>query len=202
MKPIQFSLSFQFKGNRNYVHGTDVYTSLIKKLDEQGFQSLSHFELTFRKISNKNQICMITDKLPEIEKNRVFATFSYFLNQKKFYGVLSENDSSSVTDRYVFDENIITSKCHLDQINKLLELNFELPFSVIDTIIAMSKHYLISTRNETGNWFFRTIKLETIPGKNYTHIVVKEDSARTNLVNVKYFVDDLFIGTGTAALVK
>ena len=47
-----FLLDFKFKGERNYIHGTDIYTKIIQHLSE-GYKP-GNIDLSFHKVVKNN----------------------------------------------------------------------------------------------------------------------------------------------------
>ena len=55
------TLKFCFKGSRDYVHGTDIYNSLIEELDLKS--STGEFDLSFHGIARTN--LQLTEERPD-----------------------------------------------------------------------------------------------------------------------------------------
>lgn len=130
-------LKFNFKGDRDYVQGPDIYNQLVDILKDQigfGSMSISLHDMV------RNNLLLKYEKPESIDKIKVaFKFVSINGSVKEVYLVDSD---VPVTKRYAYDENKITSLLEIDTANKVCHLNKDTCFSFIENVVAMNK-YLI-----------------------------------------------------------
>lgn len=157
----RISFKFKFKGNRNYVHGTDLYNESIKFLSNNGYDDLSNIDMTFHKIS-KNQLSGLFYCEEDVShlKDAAFI-FSFYFKTKKHYIILKENDTI-INDRYSYNEDgiLLSSSFNIEDKSVLLK-NFN-GFSCIERIVALNKGLLERLYSQKkGKWYFSRLQLYT-----------------------------------------
>jgi hypothetical protein len=146
-------LNLAYKGNRNYLHGTDIFNAL-----ESYFQSRGGFltSLSFRSFAKKQleirlKKPILIDTLPQAEGLVRYPTF-----ELPFWLVESDQD---VNNRYSYDERLITQYAIIDfEDIRILRPNH---FTLIENIVAITK-YLSNIKYplNSGKWIFGKIKLD------------------------------------------
>lgn len=186
-------LSFCFKGNRDYIHGTDVYNKLIDIFDDDIYKKL---DLSFHGIAKKN--ITLTKSKPENDNDIKFV-FKYIdktsnTNKKLFYGI---ENSVNIECRYDYFEDELCKMYKLDIANKTIALQNSNHFSPIENIVAMNKFLLKSIFNDqTGKWYFTRLQLsQKVDINSFTNIELKFISNfNFKLTKTELFVDNSSIG--------
>ncbi len=109
---LSFEISNKLKGNRSYVHGTDLFNMTIDELRKKGFDNISNFELKFVRptiTSNSRAFLYLKEDLlikTDIDRNyNVTVKFSY--EDQNYVLLFYEGDSESKLER---DESFEESK--------------------------------------------------------------------------------------------
>ncbi len=192
-------LEFSFKGDRNYVHGTDIYKQIVKGLTTLGYVNWQLFELNIRKIGQYNMICFLADRKHKIEGEVI--NFVLKRDQEQLYGSITENDNSKIASRYSFNENDITRHCIIDYNQESITYNnSQNTFATIDIVISLSKFYLENAIDNNVKWFFRSVKfLRPIDNIEYQQIWVKKILQKRNIVGFDVYAGDQLIGQAYGA---
>lgn len=156
-------LKFKYKGNRNYVHGTDIINETIKHLNYLGYFPDS-FEISFKNLVITDlEICVfnIDDEIGENLMSEDVLAFATFKFEKKTFTILYKKTQNEIKSNYPFSEDTIINKTILNLEKKSITYLSKNNFTIIEIIVAMNKHLLIKLNpNESGKWYFGKLKLE------------------------------------------
>ena len=156
-------LKFKYKGNRNYVHGTDIINETIKHLNYLVYFPDS-FEISFKNLVRTDlEICVfnIDDDIGENLMNEDVLAFATFKFAKKTYTILYKKTEKEIKSSYPFSEDKIIKQTILNQEKKSITYLSKNNYTIIELIVAMNKHLLTKLNpNESGKWFFGKLKLE------------------------------------------
>lgn len=156
-------LKFKYKGNRNYVHGTDIINETIKHLNYLGYFPDS-FEISFKNLIRTDlEICVfnIDDDIGENLMNEDVLAFATFRSAKKTYNILYKKTDKETKINYPFSEDKIIEQTILNQEKKSITYLSKINYTVIELIVVMNKHLLTKLNpNESGKWYFGKLKLE------------------------------------------
>lgn len=145
-------LVFCFKGSRQYVHGTDIFTKLTEQCDSE----LAGIDLVFHGIVGSN-MTFFAEKPSHCEIKVIFRC-SCGNKKIRLFGV---DNGKEIDCRYDFTEEMIikNSKINLDR--KSIYMIQPAKFSFIEHIVAMNKA-LVETlyNNVEGKWYFTRLQLE------------------------------------------
>ena len=152
-------LKFSFKGDRNYVHGTDIFnecTSYFKKnLDLS--ESMS-FKMKIKNIIKSECVLHVlssTEKLPIDIDPCVEIVLN---NKEKTIHCFIEEANIPIIDSYNFDENKILKSSKIEG-NKIY-LKDKNEFSDIENIFIMNKIILSENLPKINkNWFFAMLEI-------------------------------------------
>ncbi len=147
-----FDLDFCFKGNRQYVHGTDIFT----KLTEHYNNDIYNIDMAFHGIT-VNNLTFYTIK-PEADNVKV--TFRCLHNEEKIklFGV--ENDKN-IDCRYEYLEENIVENTTVDVSVDTITLSDPTQYSFIEHIVAMNKALLERLYSDvSGKWYFSRLQLK------------------------------------------
>lgn len=152
-------IEFQFKGTRNYIHGTDMFNAMIS----------AHLNTVVNNIRFAvhgfvhTPICQLhmadsKEALNEVQDIRARCQFD--ANGSTHWLVLTqaEGDASS-GGRYDYDEEQLIALCRIE--NETISLAQHSPFTFIENIVAMNKHMHQQLFPEVvGKWIFTRIDLD------------------------------------------
>lgn len=161
-------LSFNLKGERNYIQGPDIYDALNRL-----FKGARLFELSFHQIMTHN--ILLSENEPKDLKELYFiakfkdfdkvfnADFKDFKNEisgeKILFGLKNSRSKPSVSVPYKEEEIINKTKLDLDKKEIILEKPSG--FTFMEEIIALNKHLLLNLfREKKGKWYFARVLLK------------------------------------------
>ena len=152
MNEKQLNLNFCFKGDRKYVHGTDIFS----KLTEQYSNDIKKIDISFHGIT-VNNMSFFTEK-PENEEIKV--TFRCLENDNKvrYFGI---ENNTHIKCRYEYIEEKIISNSTVSTSDKIITLNSATEYLFIEHIVAMNKALLEELYPEVkGKWYFTRLQLK------------------------------------------
>lgn len=194
----EFILDFSFKGDRNYVHGSDLYVKIENELRNRGFEGWTQFELNIKNVCHNNLICTLSSE-KNVQENEVI-NFSVKKNGSKLYGSIIENHDHKIETNYPYNEAGIFEHCISDpQIGQITYSNENNEYTGIEIILAMAKHYLEEHVDPAVKWFFRRIVLNRpLDGVESHPIMIKMISQKAGFVGFDLYVGDTKQGGGYA----
>jgi len=147
---------FKYKGNRNYIHGTDIYNAIMDCIDNENIKNI-RFSIHDFIWKNNCKIFLYNDN-EKLKKNfPVRCSMQVNRNALKV-GLMEEDLFESKKLRYNYDEDQIIKLCNFDYERVYIEQ--ESPYSFIETIVAMKKEMLSRLFPETiGKWAFTQLHL-------------------------------------------
>lgn len=149
--------SFKFKGERQYVQGPDLFTSLIESVNTKDIEQIRFSIHDF--IWNTNCKIMVLDKSDEVYKTLPVRCTMIVNGSQLKMGITPDENRKSKDLRYKYDEDRIIKYCNF-QSEKAMLMN-ESPYSFIETIVAMKKEMLNRTYPEAdGKWAFTQLRLD------------------------------------------
>jgi hypothetical protein len=160
MKKVPLDLCF--KGNRDYVHGTDMYNEIKRLLSHEfNLSRLSDFRLAIHKQSRRNcSILLVENNQSHNSPNEYIANFTFNDRDTSYKGFIVE-ENSLIECRYYFNEDELIKLLTIEG-NKI-QLLKDSSFSFIETIVAMNKHIHYTSYSSRGKWLFTRLDLVQIP---------------------------------------
>jgi len=152
-------IKFKFKGNRNYVHGSDIFNNITALLKEDEFT----LDLSIRKVSTS--YCVLKQQAEDGD----VVTSIIKTNSGQYVLV---NGNESVTERYEFDEENLVANASID--NTLISMDSNTHFTLIENVIALTKKLNYSLEPEVdGKWLFGQLKLTAQFPKEFGKIEIQ-----------------------------
>ncbi|MCD4727932.1 MAG: hypothetical protein K8R46_09740 [Pirellulales bacterium] len=152
-------LNFSFKGNRNYVHGSDIYSSILKQMNIQYYgKTLGSIRLSIHTLAFKDcdLIWIGSGKLMD-KPDRAVADFMIGLDKVKVAGWLIEIDRP-ITSRYDYNETRIEALCKVR--DQTITIAGKTGYSPIEVAVSMTKQLhnaLFPTKD--AMWIFTRLEL-------------------------------------------
>tara|TARA_B100000963_G_scaffold362029_1_gene402314 strand:- start:9177 stop:9746 length:570 start_codon:yes stop_codon:yes gene_type:complete len=182
--------NFKFKGNRDYIHSTDIYKYLLNH-----YSKVNSLELIF-KLKSKNQLIFI-DNLEKglIDKKNVFCFGK--LNKKKIFFLKTKK---KIKYSYKFNENMYNE---IFKINKTsIKCIAQIKGDFIDLIVCMinyfhrkkfpKKKYLLVKLNQFKKIDFNSLKKQNLEIKTNLNIY-SPISVNKVYINKKKFLEIIYI---------
>jgi len=184
------SLKFCFKGNRTYVHGTDIFNKVTELLkndikDEK-------IDLSFHGIASTN-LNLVPEK-PKNEKLLKFAIKFIDKNENKnvLYGI---ENSKSIECKYEFEEEDICKLSNLDLQNQKVTLDNTSSYSFVENSVALNKYLLKSLfPYANGKWYFTRFQLNEIPESLYPLKLELKANFNFKLTKTEILIDNKSVG--------
>jgi hypothetical protein len=187
----KYNLEFCFKGNRTYIHGTDVYNKMLDFLKDKELQ-ITNFDLSFHGIAKSN--IEISDNKPTDETLLKFA-FKYLdrdNTKKVFYGI---ENNIPVDCRYEYPEENICNLSELNLVNKEVVLNTNSSFTFIENVVALNKYLLENLFPDVnGKWYFTRLQMKELTNSSYPLKLVLKANFNFKLTKTEILIADKSIG--------
>lgn len=170
-------LNFRYKGGRDYVHGTDMYNTIVERISAANPEVAGGtFTMTIHDIVRGQCQLVYSDWTAQaLKPENSKVEFSFASGATRIIGWLVET-AEAVTERYEYPESEIIQKCFVD--GKTVKIDSETPYSAIEVLVAINKHLHLSVlQNAVGKWFFTRLELE--------RLLRPEDASRFQLELVK-----------------
>lgn len=134
-------MSFKFKANRHYLHGTDIFNEVSKRLEGDFITDIS-----FRKTTNRQ--CSLSSV-------KTTNTVAIIKSQSQLM-YLVESDEA-ITERYPFDEDGLVKNAVISNNTISMQLNKHASF--IENVVALTKKLNNSIdKPPSGQWLFGQYK--------------------------------------------
>lgn len=162
---------FKFKGNRNYLHGTDFYQCTVDYAESNLPANAYLCQLTFKRFANKQ--CELVETQPSLKS--IVATGKFMLCNGKTQPFWWSEQAKLVTKRYDFDEETLVSHAQLDLNTKTIQLSqFQQQNICIEVVVALTKklHNELSLPIK-GKWVFGQLNLIQPLPINYESIFIE-----------------------------
>jgi len=159
-------LEFEFKGERDYVHGTDMVNKFLNL-----FQNADSLSIKIRKITTENLYLV-----KEINDSKLVASLvlnSGENNSEKFYLVESGTEAKG---RYPYNEEELVESAQIDLDSETVEMKTDNSYTLVENIVALHKKLVTKAISSDVKWLFVELKLNLIPKK-----MEKNDSLSINI---------------------
>ena len=157
MKIVE-NLDFCFKGDRTYLHGTDMYDKIVSEILKKDGRISGAVAMSIHETTN-SKVNLIFDEM-QPDKNYV-AQFKYVHDDKDKVAYLVSN-SNKVECRYPYNESKVSSNAVLDLPKSKIDLDLNIKnYSCIEYLVALNKHLLLNLyKNVKGKWFFTKLDIK------------------------------------------
>ena len=158
MKRIE--LTFNFRGSRNYLHGTDIYPAILNTVEQEVGGAISGpVSISFKGFSDTQFDLILFEDADTFSKPEASVVyFDVAINNKHVQGWLVQS-SRPVIDRTPFDEDAICVNMALGSDSLMNTSKFDLP--AIDVLIPMTKFMHQSLLPaENSRWILSKLELD------------------------------------------
>ena len=160
----QFSPGLKFKGARDYLHGTDAYSCIVKEVGREAGTTPGRLQLRLHRVTERQVLGEIG--LPaEFQKRDedVFAEATIAFNERSLVARLIET-ADPVDGRYPYDEDAIVDGAKID--GESIQGAADCGQSAIETLVALTKklHYALFPPEDGAEklWMFSGLDLTTV----------------------------------------
>ncbi|MFD1384401.1 hypothetical protein ACFQ45_13560 [Rhodanobacter aciditrophus] len=185
---------FQFKGNRQYLHGTDFYR-FSQQLMAQACSDFSHIcSLSFRSFATHQ--CSLSLTAPD--EAAISPCKGEAMTQAgekvSFWWVQTDKP---VTERYEFNEERAVHGALINDAKESISTAVQYEYSTIEMVVALTKalHYDFAPKVE-GKWVFAQLNATTALPDSYSSLQISLKNYIPNRFSVsRVLIDDAEIGT-------
>ncbi|PSF12973.1 hypothetical protein [Marinobacter shengliensis] len=182
---------FRFKGERTYIHGTDLFQTVSEFMESRKAGYLR--DMSFRSFGDKQ--CAIQFSPPGTSNAQV-------ISQGRWHD--TENDSDvkfwvteqgdSVSDRYEFDEDTLCDGAQIGE--EKITRQFNSAFSMIENLVALTKKFHNTQLPlASGKWVFGQIMLqERLPERCKSIQIENYQNITNRFSRNRIILDDKHVG--------
>lgn len=161
---MTIKLNFCFKGNRHYIHGTDIIESVIKAMKGECIKSI---DIKFNGLSTRN-LNLIEGNQSHNAKVNIHIVQN---KEEKFYQLVERKEK--VKCRVEYNEENIIKKLQLNLNKKEVSLKEHTKHSLYENLIAMNKYLLQKLYpDQKGKWYLTRLE-QKLPIDNNSLIKVR-----------------------------
>lgn len=189
-----FDLDFCFKGERDYVHGSDIFNKLSDILQNSGIENRS-IDFSIHGISRSN-LTVYTEKPNDLTSIKFALRYAGENDSKGcFYGIENEK---KIDCRYAYPEEIIVEKIKSGENRFEAELHENSSFTFIENLLVLNK-FLVNRiiLNENGKWYFTKLQLK----KNVSSDFLPLKLVFKNNFNYKFTKTEIFANSESVGFV-
>lgn len=189
-----FDLNFCFKGERDYVHGSDIFNKLSEILQNAGVGNRS-IDFSIHGISRSN-LTVTTEKPNDLSSIKFALTYIGENGLKgNLYGIENEKQ---IDCRYAYHEELIVEKITSGENEFQAQLNEDSSFTFIENLLVLNK-FLVNRiiLNETGKWYFTKLQLK----KNVSGDFLPLKLVFKNNFNYKFTKTEIFANSESVGFV-
>lgn len=162
-----FDFQLQYKGSRNYLHGSDIYNAIDDALRTRFGGHL--IRLTFKHFA-RNQCRLMLEKTDNA--GNIIGQGNWSADSGELHHFWLYETDCPVIDSYPYDEDAITASACID--GAIITGSHNNHYSVIENIIALTKrlNYTLSP-DVKGKWLFGQLDLKQNFPDNWQQICVE-----------------------------
>lgn len=151
MTVARYPLELQFKGERNYIQGPDIFDAVLSKLCEISSDEIAKIDFSFHRMAHKAVDMICTEHVENLDP---VAVCQYVLNgiRRRAYVVESSRD---IDGRKPYQESEIVEQMLLNAEKAVCDLQCSPVYSDIEIWVAMTKALHQAALPELkGKWLF------------------------------------------------
>ena len=195
MKKNNGELLFSLKGDRDYVHGTDIYNTFFSDI-QTNYPNTNFLEIsiTYSKMVNGVNLLYKVCKGNICNKN-ANVSINFTFKGEKYSASLIES-KTKVSGRYSFNESSIYKHCVVSAKKQEILLNSKVQFSDIEIFTVMKKRMLNVLFPNVKNWLLTKVEIEAFKLNSiYNEIkLVLVKNRNFKLIKTAIIIDGSHIG--------
>ena len=156
------ALDLPFKGQRDYLHGTDMYQAIVRAIrDAESTALIGSFRMAIHKIARLQcQLLSSAPPLPSPRPQNTIVEFSFASADINLAGWIVETNAPVAT-RVPYPEEEIAKRCLINR--RTIALNEPVAFLPIEVLVAMNKElHLSCLPSAVGKWYFTRLDLDRL----------------------------------------
>ncbi len=153
-------LNFEYKGQRTYVHGTDIYDSMLGTVRKHFEEYPRNITGSFHRLLTSNGIFRIYEDQIILDHESYYAFFTLRIRGKTYYAALSAT-GVQISSAYAYDEDKLLEGTSVR--NATIKMIVKSVYTYIEQIVAMTKRLHITLYPEVkGKWLFTKIQISNV----------------------------------------
>lgn len=154
------TLTFKYKGQRTYVHGTDMYDSILRTVRKYFEEYPKNITGAFHRLLKGNAILRIYEEQILLDHESFYAFFTLRVRRKIYYATLS-TIGDQISSSYAFDEDKLLKGISVEDTK--INMNVKPAYTYIEQIVAMTKRLHITLYPKAkGRWLFAKIQISNV----------------------------------------
>lgn len=191
-------LNICFKGERTYLHGTDIYNEVTKHLSDD--MRKGDFELSFHELIHTD--VELSDTKPQ-DKAALKFVCKYVSRDNRRQMLFGVTTDTPVNCRVEYCEDKIRSRATLRPDIKEIVLATPSPYSFIENATALNKYLLEELFPAVaGKWYLTRIQIKRMPGDIYPLRLVLKENFNFMLLKTEMTINGELIGFLYFSLVR
>jgi len=167
--------TFCFRGNRTYVHGTDICSALSDYITNSlGAPGINSVDIIFHKRTARNLQLEVFLNVNITDKRNAVSTVTFKKNDNQ-YIFLCKESIRDIECRTDYHEESIIEQCTILATDKAITLESPVNFNIFQSTVAMTKalHHAIFP-DIKGKWMFTRLQTDKLIATNqqYRKIVI------------------------------
>jgi hypothetical protein len=153
MKSVKLAL--EFKGERDYVHGTDLFNRMnLALIRDFGMRDVRDLSLSIHRMTGSNLILSLLQRDEEPVEQRPIARMA-FHNESRAWKLIATEDETVVTARKSYNEEPVQRAAIFNRDRSALRVEERLDYSDIELWVSQNKRLLqLMYPERTGQWLF------------------------------------------------
>lgn len=144
-------LSLQFKGDRDYVQGPDIFNAVLERLHADTNGSITDIDFAFHRLARRAMNLVHGEQGKDLDP---VAVCQYIVAGQRRRAYVVETDHA-IGERYPYPEHEVVSQLMVDKARRACRLEANPAFSDIEIWVAMTKALHLAVFNElNGKWLF------------------------------------------------
>lgn len=149
---------FRFKGGRSYVHGTDIYDSMLEMVLDYFGEYPDSVKGSFHGLLENNGVFRIYNSGELLVNEQFFALFSILMKENTYQLVLLDA-GTPISLSYEYDEQKVLKNMALK--DETITMQFKSIYTYIEQIVSMTKKlHLTIYPAAKGKWLFTKILVD------------------------------------------
>jgi hypothetical protein len=167
----EIDIPFRYKGKRNYVHGPDIYNSVLRAVRDLLNVYPARINGSFHRLLRNNGICTIQKDIDQTNREGAYAIFSMKIKEEIFHASVYDA-GTKISSSYSYDEKKVLEGVIVedDEIRMVAKKRC----SYMEELVAMTKKLHLSLYpNAIGKWLVTKIMIEHVvdPNSYWGHVL-------------------------------
>ena len=158
---IEIPVELRFKGDRTYLHGTDVYASAVDCLQQRwpGIEGRCRF--SFHRVTSHPVLALLDSFQNGRSKPENCVADMHLTGGKNEASIWFVEREGAIAGRYAYDEDAVVKDCIVS--GSCISRAGSSHYSTIETIVAMTKrlHNVVALPAQ-GKWLFTRLDLKRL----------------------------------------